>query len=877
MMSESLFRIDSAVDAAAQIERPRIVDRITAAAVCPITLLVAPAGYGKSVALRQYLGTLDQRSICFSLRSEHATLLGFLGGLAEAFGEKAPHARALLAEAYERNISSPNRGADLAGWMRAHLDSFPGVVGIDDLHVAEADPEVAQFLTSLIEMMKGKSRWILASRSTTGLPVGTWLTYGDAVPAIDEGDLAFTPEEARDAAARLRLTICDDELADILRLTEGWPAATSFALRTSARSADLRSVTATTRKMIYRLLGEQVYAMLDEGERALLEIAVALPSIDLRVLQLAGFDRALTIIERLRERSAFIYEESPRIYRCHDLFRDFLRHQSALNGQRSQQIAHDRAARALEASGDMEHAIASYIAAESCVDVVRLLERHGFDLLERARSDVVTRAVESLDDKSRRENASILALQGSLQATAGKFARAESFFRRALARAGHDGDLRAMTSLRLASVMANQGQDGTTLLLAVGNDPEQSLAHRLEALSLIAGQLAVAGDHEAAREAVAEAQILMAEVELDPVRARALQRIGIAFHHLGMADRAFDVLLQSSELATDLHLYSIACRANAVLSNLALHETDDVAKQLQYAEAAVDAAVKAGDAFGLQTAMLQTLSARMRFGDVEKSVEIERRLDVLKSGELTARYVTLFRSMRLGWEGRFAEAHQLASPSWAQLGFEFDRIFCGSQYALFLACDGQIEKSANVTREMLTLLASTTATGPFRIRSMAIAKAFCALAEAINGRATHADRILRGLSLGGDAVITLVVRAADAIIFLLRYGDGGATDCVGDSIEGLSTLGYTDVTRLLGAVYRMLKCERPEVLRESELTRAELGILRLLASGLVPKEIAERSGRSVYTVRVHIANVIAKLGCHGRVEAIRKAQHMSLI
>ena len=118
---------------------------------------------------------------------------------------------------------------------------------------------------------------------------------------------------------------------------------------------------------------------------------------------------------------------------------------------------HERAARALEASGDVEHAIGSYVLAASSADVLRLLERHGFDLFERARGDVVARAIEALDEKTRRENATMLALQGALQATAGKFARAESLLRRALARAGNDRDLVAMTSLRLASLIGKPG------------------------------------------------------------------------------------------------------------------------------------------------------------------------------------------------------------------------------------------------------------------------------------------------------------------------------------------------------------------------------------------------------------------------------------
>ncbi|HET6276332.1 MAG TPA: LuxR C-terminal-related transcriptional regulator [Candidatus Cybelea sp.] len=839
-------------------------------------MLIAPAGYGKSVALRQYLGSLVEHKVCFSLRSDHSTLLGFLRGFAEAFADHAPHAIEALAGAYERNTSSANRGADLARWMYSHLESFTGVVAVDDVHLAEGDPQVAQFLTSLIEQTKENTRWILASRSTLGLPVGTWLTYGDADLAINERDLAFSRGETYEAAERLGLTMRDEELADILRLTEGWPAAVSFALRTSMRSADLRNVSATTRELIYRLLAEQVYADLDEDERALLKVAITLPSIDLRVLERAGFDRAFTIIEQLRERTAFIYEESPRIYQCHELFREFLRHQSALAGKRSQELIHERAARALEESGNVEHAIVSYIAAEAAPEVVRLLERHGFDLLERARSDVVARAIEAVDEKRRRDNPTMLALQGALQATAGKFARAESLYRRALA-GSENRDLMATTSLRLASLLANQGQDVTSALLIVGNDCEQTLAHRLEAFSLIAGQSAVAGEHQRAREAILQAKSLMTEVDSDAVRAKSLQHIGIAFHHLAMASEAVEVLLQSSELASELHLYSIASRANAVLSNLALHETDDVARQLHYAEAAAEAAVKGGDTFALRTALLQTLSARMRRGEVERSVDIEQRLSALKGDELTTRYIVLFRSMRLGWEGRFCEAQQLVATCWTELRFEVDRSFCGSHYALFLACDGQHEKSAKIAKEMLESLASITVAGTFRIRTMAISKALCALSEAINGRRAHADRILRGLRKTNDAVIALAMKAVDGLILRLRYGGDAGTRRIGEAIEGLSTLGYGDVARLLSAVKGNVRSTATEASRYWELTSAEVSVLRLLAEGLVPKEIAERGERSIYTVRAHIANAISKLGCHGRAEAIRRAQQMKLI
>jgi ATP/maltotriose-dependent transcriptional regulator MalT len=861
----------------APIERQRLVERLAVLASSPIALLIAPAGYGKSVVLRQYLARLEGPNVCFAVRAEHANLLGFLRGLAEILRGNAPHAITALAGAYERNTGSPKRGPDLARWMHAHLEAFSGVIAIDDLHVADGDPEVARFLTALIERTKGRIRWIIASRSTTGLPVGSWFAYRDADLPLDEQDLRFTIDEACAAASSLSLSIRDEELADLLALTDGWPAAMSFALRTSTHSAELRNVSALTREMIYRLLAEQVYAALNEEERALLEVAVALPAIDVSVLERGGFDRALTIIERLRERTAFIQEEAPGIYQCHELFREFLRHETALRGKCSQQAVFDRAARALEASGDIEHAIASYVSAASRADVVRLLEQHGFDLLERARGDVVARAIQSLDEKTRRENAAVLALQGSVQAIAGKFVRAESLLRRALARAGNDRDLIATTSLRLASLMANQGEDATELLMAVGRDLQQRPSHRAEALSLVAGQRAVAQDLDVARAAVAEVEGLMLEVESDPVRARVLHRIGIAFHHLGLARRAFAVLLQSRELATEQHLYSISSRANAVLSNLALHEEDDVDQQLLYAASAAADATKAGDTFALQTALLQTLSAQMRRGDVEKSIETEEKLATTGRSELASRYVILFRSLRLAWEGRFREAHRLVASYWTELPFNFDRTLGGSEYALFLALDGQREHSKELTKKILDILAISSVTGLFRERSMAIAKAFCAVVEAINGRSTYADRVLRGVEANDDVVVKLVVRAADSILMRLRHGGESGATRLRYAIEELGELGYADVARLFGAVGGALSYSQTQALRRTTLTGSELDVLRLLAEGLTPKEIAARNDRSVYTVRVHIANIIAKLGCHGRSQAVREAQFMGWI
>ena len=315
------------------IMRRRVIERIASAAMQRVVLIVAPAGYGKSVALGQYLETLSEPYLRYDVLAENAGLLGFLRGFADAVREIAPDARGTLAGAYEKNAGAASPGNDLALWMHSHLRGYRGVIAIDDLQVAQSDREVTRFLTSLIERTKGRVQWIVASRATTGLPIGTWLAYGESDLAIDEHDLKFSVEEAKDAARAFKLGVRDEELFELLHLTDGWATAMTFALRSSTRSVDLRNISSMTREMVYRYLAEQVYQTLSDEERRFIETAALLPEINLDVMIAAGFDRASALLKDLRERVAFIHEDDSGRFRLHDLFRDFVLNEFEMRGR----------------------------------------------------------------------------------------------------------------------------------------------------------------------------------------------------------------------------------------------------------------------------------------------------------------------------------------------------------------------------------------------------------------------------------------------------------------------------------------------------------------------------------------------------------------
>ncbi len=796
-------------------------------------LLIAPAGYGKSTALDDYCGALGGDIRRFEGSAERCELLANVG---EA------------------------------------LNGFEGTIAIDSLDCAPL--EVVQAFASAIERTKSRIRWIISSRSSVGLPIGAWLAYGDCDLAIGTAELRFTAEEAAELARTFGLAIDDENLRDILDFADGWPVAMNVAFRTIARPDQLE-IRTEVRDAGRQFFSEQVYASLDEGERSLLSVAAALPEIDVRVLDLAGFDNALQLIEALRAGTGLLYEETPGFYRSSEPFLDFLRHQTALLGSSEYEAVHLRAARALEKGGNIEAALRAYVTARSNADVLRLLETKGFDLLERGRSEATSRAINALDDAIRRTSPRILALRGVLQSLAGNPVRAEVLLRQALSRAQGDRDLAGFAALRLAPLMANYGGDVVTVLNPVANDTTQPVEYRAEAMSLLATTHAIAGEIAAAKAAVADVESLLVDIDLDSTRARILQRVGVAAMYAYENERARQTLMQAADLSTELNLYSIASRAWSALSNLMCHAYDDVMSQLWYAERAASNAIKSGDSLELQTALMQVAAAEMRRGNAEESSALEEQLIGLRSDPTRAYLLVAFKATRLAWEGRFDEAHRELAVCWYCMHHDFDRLICGAQCALFLALDGHRQSSISLLSEVTSLSETVRPDGLFRRRYVALALLFCVVAEVVNERATCAKRIIRRIGSDSlDPVVLLATRTAEE--FTSPKGGVWLRPEILVAMERLAALGYADVARVLEAVCSSLEGKKWNTARP-DLTKAELMVLRLLGEGLSTKEIAERDGRSVNTIRAHVANAIGKLECHGRAQALALARRLEII
>ncbi|HEY8450834.1 MAG: LuxR C-terminal-related transcriptional regulator [Micromonosporaceae bacterium] len=195
--------------------RSRLHDRLDHATRCPVTVVAAPAGWGKTVLLSAWL------------RARPA------GGPPAAWLATGPgpfwpalHAAVRLALAGHPDLPPAPAGEDPSypDRLAAALPELPEplIVVVDDLHATEG-PRVGDGLARLVGTAAGRLRLVVAGRGEPDLPVSRWRLTGE-VAEIGAAELAFTPAEAAELLAGHGVQLPEPYLTDLCRRTEGWPA-----------------------------------------------------------------------------------------------------------------------------------------------------------------------------------------------------------------------------------------------------------------------------------------------------------------------------------------------------------------------------------------------------------------------------------------------------------------------------------------------------------------------------------------------------------------------------------------------------------------------------------------------------------------------------
>ncbi len=830
--------------------RARINERLRSAARFPVTLIVAPAGFGKSIALRDFIESERLDVVRYDVHREDSTLLAFVRRISETLEPVAPGPLASFPGMQERVLASEEPVRQISDWFAEHLKDARCTIVIDDLHFAAVDPASIALLADLIERTGERITWIIAARTDVGLPVATWVAYRRMDLPIGEDDLRFTTDEAMAAAVQSGVKLDLQEIEALRQLTEGWPVAMTIAMRTRTHSGDLRTAAFSTREMIYRFLAEQVFATLTLPQRAFALASSVFSTFDRGVAEALGATPAF--LEELRAKTTFLHEVAPGEYRYHDLFRDFLEAELRHSGENEWLRAHREGARLHELRGDAAGALVLYTKARATEEIVAIVERAGFSLFERGEVEKLVQALEVVPDSQRRSSAMLAGLRAMIDASRGRFEIAETAFLAAINLAQGD-DLRLPLVHRYALELVRQDRDCVGFLEPYTREGTADPGYRAPLLATLATGFLRAGRDRDALDAIDQALKLQDASLPEESRARLYQQASYVERYAGSLEKARAYALSAIDFAFAHNLYELAARAYSVLYTIARDTADDPIEALQILERLDESARKGASAHATLFALVARYEIEVELANdaALEAFDVEMQSSETMLPQLRRSTVVAMDALRAAWEGDFERAYALVAETVPEQSTLEQRALRAADAALYATAAGmQREADAHLDAAGMTL-ASTRATNRHVVR----ARLTMALASLLRGHEVSAHRLLTEAERSVTGGMRRMRAFAHAVRVVYRTHLGQASDDeFPAALERLRAEHFGGIARLLEAL-PMAGAHGAY----AALTPSEREVLQLLAKGASTKEVAARTGRSPHTVDTHIRSICRKL------------------
>src|SRR5437660_12000439 len=213
------------------VSRPRLLERLNEGLHRKLTLIAAPAGFGKTTLVSAWVEGIERpraRTAWLSLDEGENDPARFVAYLVAALQTIAP----TIGEGVLGALQSPQPPPTVS-ILTALLNDIttikdPFVLVLDDYHVIDAKP-IDHALTFLLEHLPPQMHLVIATREDPQLPLARLRARGQ-LTELRAVDLRFTPSEVAAFLNQVMgLKLSAEDIAALERRTEGWIAGLQLA------------------------------------------------------------------------------------------------------------------------------------------------------------------------------------------------------------------------------------------------------------------------------------------------------------------------------------------------------------------------------------------------------------------------------------------------------------------------------------------------------------------------------------------------------------------------------------------------------------------------------------------------------------------------
>lgn len=913
------------------VSRPRLIDKLNHGIQqgCNLTLVSAPAGFGKTTVVSDWIAdmqltlnasssdTINQiadhnpkianRVAWLSLDEGDNDLNSFLIYFIAAMQTVEPDI-GLEPLAALQSSGATNSQAVLMALLNEIADLTQALVLIlDDYHVIE-NQSISEAVTYLLDHLPATMHLVITTRIDPALPLARLRGRGQ-LTELRVADLRFTDGEA---ATFLNQVMCLDlsaeDIAALGSRTEGWItglqlAALSLQERDAAHvTRFIQSFTGIHHHVLDYLVEEVLQQQSPRLQSFLLQTSILTRLTGSLCEAVCDFENdspdridGHTLLSQLKESNLFIVplDDERRWYRYHHLFADLLQYR--LQQEQSSTIPdlHRRASKWYEEHGYIDSAIRHAIAADDLEQAASLVVEHSYAANERGEVSTVRRWFDLLPDEIVRSDPTLsvdcawtLFLSGQIGAVEERLNDAESLL------AGQAGPLNSeqvaelfckINTLR-AILYGIEGRPMRSTEVAqqvLKLLPDDRRSERGILLLTLAVNFRDVGDIAQASRSYADAVTLLLAGENIMAAIMAVEQLVRLLVMQGKLVQAVEVCQEMLDASAEFGaseqlrvLCSDMARAN--LSHV-LYERNELADAETYVRQGIEQAKRGGFIQSLVIGNILLARILQARGDADGANKMLRAainstqmdLQQMYQTELTACQVQLWLAQeQLDTASQWAHASDLSAEIETKLQNEYEHI----SLARVLVAQGRASSDGAILTRAIGLIdrLALSAESAGRVGHLIDLLVLQALALDALGDLNQALSCLeQALGLARpQGFVRIFLNNGGPIIRLLKEA-------------ARRNIGADYAVKLLERVDTDPQPDGPDLSPPSPLvdplSDRELEVLHLMAQDLTYKEISNHIMVSLNTVRTHVKNIYSKLMVHKRSEAVAKAEELNLL